>query len=319
MLELARNSKWPLREILIGALLACAPLMAGQMAVPGSVNYVEGQVTLNGSALTSGAIGSAQVEAGRVLETGLGKAEVLLTPGVFFRLGDNSALRMVSPGLSNTQVELLRGQGMLEVAELFKDNHLTVLDHGASTLIDKRGLYAFNADNPKVSVFDGEASVSAQDRQIKLKKGKETSLVGTLHAQGFDRDHQDELYSWSRLRSEYEAQAGAQYAQTVVVNGGPWWGAGWYWDPWWSSYAFVPGDGILYSPFGWGFYSPFAVYPGIGFVYGRGFVGRGFVHGRPPVAAFRGGQAPAARSSFGGGFHGGGTGAGGFHGGGGRR
>jgi hypothetical protein len=307
MLALKKNSKLPLGGMLAAAGLICAPLVAGSLGVPGSINYVEGQVSLDGQSLTPRTIGSAQIEPGHVLETKLGKAEVLLTPGVFLRIGQNSAVRMVSPALSDTRVELLRGEGMLEVAELFKDNHLTVLDHGASTLIEKPGLYAFNADNPRLSVFDGEALASNQDKQIKVKKGKEAALAGILHAQSFDRNHQDELYSWSRLRSEYAAQAGAEYAQTVVVAGGPWWGPGWYWDPWWGMYSYVPGGyGVLYSPFGWGFYSPFAIYPGVGFVHGR-FVGGGFAHA--PVAAFRGGGA-AVRPSFGGGFRGG-MGAGG--------
>ena len=32
------------------------------------------------------------------------------------------------------------------------------------------------------------------------------------------------------------------------------------WDPWFSCYTFIPGDGIFYSPFGWGFYSPWWAY-----------------------------------------------------------
>ena len=52
------------------------------------------------------------------------------------------------------------------------------------------------------------------------------------------------------------AEADADTAR-LYVNGGPgWYGAGWYWDPWFSAYTFIPGAGIFYSPFGWGFYSP---------------------------------------------------------------
>ena len=37
-------------------------------------------------------------------------------------------------------------------------------------------------------------------------------------------------------------------------------GLGWYWDPWLGAYTFVPAGGVFYGPFGWGFYSPIAVY-----------------------------------------------------------
>jgi len=100
-----------------------------------------------------------------------------------------------------------------------------------------------------------------------------------------------------------------QTASTVVVGGPDWWGPGWYWNPWWGMYSFLPGDGFLYSPFGWPYYSPLFIYGTPGFYYGhpfaRGFGGRGFAgHG------FRGGvAAPRVGSGFaGGGFHGGGAG-----------
>src|SRR5579872_7485131 len=79
------------------------------MPPPGTVNYVEGQAALNGQDLPANAAGSAILGTNQVLDTGQGRAEVLLTPGVFFRLGDNSEVRMVSPGLVDTRIELLKG------------------------------------------------------------------------------------------------------------------------------------------------------------------------------------------------------------------
>jgi hypothetical protein len=77
----------------------------------------------------------------------------------------------------------------------------------------------------------------------------------------------------------------------MVVVGGPyaWGGPGWFWNPWYSGWAFLPGDGYLYSPFGFAFYSP---------VYWGGYFGRGFGYGG---YAFRGGY-----GGFAGGFHAGG-------------
>jgi hypothetical protein len=99
---------------LVVILLATAALGAARtisMPAPGSVNYVEGEVALEGRSLSEKSVGSAQVEANQVLDTGQGKAELLLTPGVFFRLGDHSKVRMVSAGLANTKVELGEGGG----------------------------------------------------------------------------------------------------------------------------------------------------------------------------------------------------------------
>src|SRR6516162_5828324 len=77
--------------------------------VPGTVNYVEGQVSLNGQALQAQSAGSpagSVVEPGQTLTTTNGKVEVLLTPGVFLRLGDNSQARMLTNGLADVEVAL---------------------------------------------------------------------------------------------------------------------------------------------------------------------------------------------------------------------
>ncbi len=244
--------------ILGAAILVAIPAAAASSAIPGTLNYVEGQVAVAGQTVTSHSVGSLQVEPNQVLETGQGRAEILLTPGVFLRVGDNTAVRLISPGLADTRVEVLRGQAFVEVAELFKDNNLSVVMNGASTRLAKEGLYAFNADTRLVQVFDDHAVVQQNDQTTELKNGRELTLGGPLKAAHFDPKSpaaQGPLYAWSNLRSEYEAEASMQSARNVFVGGGAYWdGPGWYWNPYWAMYGFIPGDGIWYSPFGWPFY-----------------------------------------------------------------
>jgi hypothetical protein len=98
---------------------------------------------------------------------------------------------------------------------------------------------------------------------VDLKKGRQVTLTsGTLKAEKFDTKQRDDLYAWSNLRSEYAAEASYATARNIVVNnyGGWGYGAGWFWNPWYSSWAFVPSAGYFYDPFGWGFYSPAALY-----------------------------------------------------------
>src|ERR1019366_4635435 len=99
--------------LLLTAFLAVAQT-PGKMGVPGTVNYAEGQVAVDGQAVGNGQIGRLMVGAGHVLETNDGKAEMLLTPGVFLRLDSHSAVRLVSPSLTKTTVDLLRGKAMVE-------------------------------------------------------------------------------------------------------------------------------------------------------------------------------------------------------------
>jgi hypothetical protein len=301
------------------------PAVAAASAVPGALNYVEGQVSVAGQPVTAHSVGSIQLESNQVLQTVQGRAELLLTPGVFLRAGDNSAVRLISPNLGDTRVAVDRGRAIVEVTEIFKENNLSVALDGATARLDKEGLYSFDADARTIRVFDGKATVVVNDREVNLKKGKQLALANSqLKPASFDSKavaSADPLYSWSNLRSEYEAQASMQSARNIFVGGGAYWyGPGWYWNPYWSMYGFIPGDGIWYSPFGWPFYSPWVVYSG-GFyrgVYGRGTFlapGRGHVSGGGFVASGRSLGAAHASGGFAHGFAGGGM-HGGFSGGG---
>ena len=305
-------------KTLLGALgasiLWAIPAVAASSAIPGTLNYVEGQVAVAGQTVTSQSVGSVQLGPNQVIETGQGRAEVLLTPGVFLRVGDNTAVRMVSPGLADTRVEVLRGQAIVEAAELFPDNNLSVMMNGATTRLDKQGLYAFNVTTQLVQVFDGKATVEQGDRHKDLDKGHELAINGDWKGMHFDvktQAAQDPLYAWSNLRSEYDAEASMQSARNVfVAGGGAWDGPGWYWNPYWAMYGFIPGDGIWYSPFGWPFYSPWLAY-GYGFGYGFGGYGHGF--GRGGFAALQGhGHLSGNAIASGGRFAGSGRMAGGF-------
>lgn len=296
-------------------------------AMPGTLNYVEGQASIGDQTLDSQAVGNAQLQNGQVLETGSGKAEILLTPGVYVRLGSNSSVKMISNSLTNVEVALNQGEAMVEVDQIFNENNLHVSQPGANTKLAKTGLYDFNATNGDVRVFDGRAVVRADDHDITVKKNHELAFNDPkLKAKGFDKNQvakNDDLYRWSSLRSQYLSEANINAAQMYYANGwyGPgWWGPGWYWDPWFAGFTFLPGSGYFYNPFGWGFYSPLMVWRApvvIGGVHVHRFdgnrpvaIGRGF-HNHA-VTGFRGGY-----GRTGGGFHAGGMRGGmnsGFHG-----
>ena len=245
----------------LGLAAICSPAGAApRVAQPGALNYVEGQASIDNQAVTSNSVGTASLNAGDVLSTENGRAEILLTPGVFLRLGKNSAVRMDSPELTNTRVQLLQGEAMVEADLLHKEDRIIVAENGATTEVEKKGVYGFDADRQDVRVYDGKAVVNEGDQHVDLGKGREGVLTQPLKSRKFDRDSveaADPLYNWSKLRSEYLADATAATAQTYIVDGGGWYGPGWYWNPWWGMYSFIPADGFFYNPFGWGLYSPF--------------------------------------------------------------
>jgi uncharacterized membrane protein YgcG len=326
------------------AALLSSPAWGSIPPQPGTINYIEGQAAIGAQALNEKSVGSARLAAGQSLSTENGRAEILLTPGVFLRLGDHSSVQMISPGLADTIMTLNRGRAIIEVAFIRPENNIRIGENNSSAQLLKPGLYDFDSSRGLIRVFDGEAMVQSAGRQIELKSEHVLTLnaAGKLKAQKFDRKAYttDDFYRWASLRSAYLAEANVSEARNYAgVNGAypaGWYGNGWYWNPWYSAYTFIPGDGIFFDSFGWGFYSPWFAFGAPYYGFGYGYRGGGYYHHfgssyTPGVAAAHSagvaahaysvsGSGMRAGGGFagGGGFRGGFAGGGGFRGGGGR-
>src|SRR5260370_25103681 len=121
-----------LASLLAGALAFAAPDTSMRYARPGTLNCVEGEASIENQNLNAKSIGTVELEPGQSVTTGAGKVEVLLTPGVFVRLSDHSRLQMMAAGLTDTEVELQQGRAMIEVAQIRRENNLTVLEKGST-------------------------------------------------------------------------------------------------------------------------------------------------------------------------------------------
>ena len=156
---------------------AWADVTSAKTAVPGTLNYVEGQASIGDQGLNSKSIGTAELQPGQSLTTEKGKAEVLLTPGVFLRIGNHSSVKMISPSLTDTEVEVDRGHAMVEVAEIHPENSIRIDDAGTTTQLLKTGLYDFNQNQRELRVFDGKAFVESGREHVDVKSGREVTLA----------------------------------------------------------------------------------------------------------------------------------------------
>ena len=80
----------------------------------GTLHYFEGDVSIDGTPVQSKAGRFSEIEEQSVLRTARGRAEVLLTPGVFLRVGESSALKMLDNRLLSTRLEILSGTVIVE-------------------------------------------------------------------------------------------------------------------------------------------------------------------------------------------------------------
>jgi hypothetical protein len=331
---------------LAAALATSAWAQSVISAHSGVIHYKEGQVEVDGQQVQQdpqkGQFGD--LKTGQTLQVKDGQAEVLLTPGVFLRIAENSSVRMISNKLADTRVEVLSGSVIVEVGELLQDNAITVVAHGADIALIKKGLYRVDIDPSKLRVYDGEAKVSFGSQEpLVAKKGREVLIGETLEAKSFDAKQTDAFYNWCARRDQYVAEANIYAAKTArdmnmgFTGGGYGAGSGsgsWMWNQWFGMFTYMPYGGMFYSPFGYGYYSPglvgYLYMPGSPYYYGgssgtallnNGTLARngsantgGLRSGASTGAITRGGSfgggtgGGAAASAGGGGMRGGGTG-----------
>jgi hypothetical protein len=226
----------------------------------GMIHLVEGSVFADGQAVESQFGKFPEVKENQVLRTEAGRAEVILTPGVFLRLGENGSFRMITNRLIDTRLEMLSGSAVIEAGEIPKDNSITVVFRGAAVQLVKQGLYRFDADAGELRVFQGEALVAAEGRVIEVKDGRRLAFGSEMAAVKFDREDTDALDRWSRRRAEYIAMANVSAANSIRRSGMGWTSSGWAWNPYFGMFTFVPVSGAYYSPYGYRYWSPSAVY-----------------------------------------------------------
>jgi hypothetical protein len=250
------------------AIALCAAAAWAQNVISakaGLVHYTEGDVRIEGRAAEAKITEFPEVREGQTLETGEGRAEILLTPGVFLRVGENSAIRMLSAQLSDTRVEVLEGDALVEATGLLEGNAVTLMTGTASLRVLKGGLYRITAagEPARVRVYSGEARLTAGDLTQSVKRGQEVALTAVPVSTKFDPKVGDPLYRWAARRSEQIAYTNIASARSIQRSGGgvesllgSGWGR-WFFNPWFGNFTFIPaGRGYVISPFGTLFYSP---------------------------------------------------------------
>jgi hypothetical protein len=267
---------------LLAAGSACAQYVISAHA--GVVQYVEGRAYLNDQVVEPKFGQFPDIKENQEFRTEEGRAEILLTPGVFLRLGENSAIRMLSTHLTDAKVEVLSGSAVIECNDVPKDNSIQTIYKGNAIRFDKQGLYRIDTEPARLRVYEGEAVVTDSSGQLMLRGGKETNLTGVLLAESFDRKDQDSLYSWSDRRAAYVAQANIVSANDVSNGGYGGYGSGggsslfgynglgyggygynsaflggWMFNPMFGMYTYMPYSGFGYSPFGYTYFSPYTV------------------------------------------------------------
>jgi FecR protein len=179
----------------------------------GVIHVAEGSVFLDNRPVEPRPGRFEEIKPGSELRLEDGRAEVLLTPGVFLRLGEGSAIRMVSNVLADTRVDLVHGPAIIDAAEPTPQTSVIVAVGDTQIRVRKAGRYRFNSNPSELRVSDGEAEVTvAGGKPFGVNSGHLLDVAsGTIMR---NSPISDDLDNWDRDRSEAIARSNLAGSQT---------------------------------------------------------------------------------------------------------
>lgn len=196
---------------------SCSELVAQEVvsARSGMVHFTEGRVFLNEHPLSRKSGAYPAIKEGSTLRTEKGRAEVLLTPGVFLRLDEDSSIRMISTGLADTRLAFLKGTVILDASDAAGlKNAITIAYKDASVRFSKAGVYRLDDDTGVLQAYSGEAEITYSGKQTRLDSSHLFFCWLGLATNKLGAGTEDEFYDWASDREEVIGQENQLAEQT---------------------------------------------------------------------------------------------------------
>jgi len=233
----------------------------------GGVNSVMGRVMVTRQGQAAQLLTSQDnLSAGDSVATGqASQAEVLLNPGSYLRVGENSEFTLVDNSLNNLVLKLVKGSAIIEAtAGEDADLQINVLANQQHFVIIRSGIYRINVQpgSTELLVRKGRVLTGVNSREV-VKGGTRVTYAaaGPLTAK-LDKKDQDQFDLWSKQRAETLARANekisnrAVYGYLASMSPFEWafsaanpWGL-WAYSPLSRSYTFMPFHYGWSSPYG---------------------------------------------------------------------
>lgn len=268
----------------------------------GFVNKVEGRVLIQRQENAEGERGRAslgtQMKDGDLLITQTrGRAEVLLTPGSYLRLYQDTEVRAINTSLAAPHFSVVKGSVIIEAAQITKGTAIQIDTPNGPVAIGKEGIQRIDVatNGTSVSVRQGEIVLGTADQLLekygtKVGKGKMVRLAGTnsftsgeqpMIAKLNKDGETDDFDVWSYSRAQLLMQANSAALRRSSVQDSM--ALGWFYDPFYNCYTYMPGRRLFFSPYGFPFFNRYSDYY---YYFPYGYGGYGYYPG------YGGGQQP---------------------------
>ena len=246
----------------------------------GGVNAVTGGATVRTHGKTEWELLTIKedLQTGDSVKTGSdGRVEMLLNPGSFLRLGENSEFELTDSSLDNLEIRLLRGTAIVEATGA-DDSHLQINISTPHTKIAivRRGLYRLNVvpgNNTELIVRKGRVMLD----KTKIGGGNKVVFSGdnflVAKMQKAEKKKVDSFDTWSEARSDTVAEANRKMRRREVTAlmasaRDRWFNIAfsaatpgfWYFSSRYGCYTFIPYYGGWGSPYGSSYSSAFFPY-----------------------------------------------------------
>src|SRR5215469_4705327 len=239
----------------------------------GEINLVEGDVSTRAAQDWNLLVAGDTVKDGDIVKTGPGsRAEVLLNPGSYLRLSENTEFKFENTSIDSIKINLLKGSAIVEAASGERSAGVlaTVITPKGQFSIATAGVYRFNVDGTgrtEARVVKGRLTTGTVD----VREGNE-AVIGDAGPEllAIDKKPVDTFDAWSKDRAKSLVAANNNLTRTNVnllqsgyflPLGTRWFGARWlgdcagwwYFDPFFGSFIYIPnGFGFCSS-----FFSPY--------------------------------------------------------------
>jgi hypothetical protein len=194
----------PLAVLALAAMaVPCATAQSVISARSGLIHFSEGDVYVAGQRLEMHEGRFENIPDGAEIRTEQGRAEIMLNPGVFLRIGEHSSARILASDILNTRLELLSGSASIDCTQGGPGPSLTLVAGQRDLHFLNQGLYRIDAEPPIVLVRTGRAEVASGDQQpVAVEQGMSLRLQAAAGPEPLPQDQKDSLSDWSIARRQ---------------------------------------------------------------------------------------------------------------------